>query len=229
MADLADVAAHAEIIAGAKERLDTADRLAALRKALTVTAAEEEAMEKKIERLRGKHCDSVDVVGPGGCTPLMLSCLQGNAVGTKALLELGATPTSEGVCFSSPSFLFFCLSLKYYRILLQHLSCIVHLAVRTRRRLTNVIPPPFFSFLSFWSVLPPRFSFQYLQPTKDVQVLPPCFGGQRWARGNRRDAAGMQSRGREPGIFRRRDNRTLHGVRKGASQGCHVAARSRRG
>ena len=100
MADLADVAAHAEIIAGAKERLDTADRLAALRKALTVTAAEEEAMEKKIERLRGKHCDSVDVVGPGGCTPLMLSCLQGNAVGTKALLELGATPTSEGVCFS---------------------------------------------------------------------------------------------------------------------------------
>ena len=52
--------------------------------------------EKKIAGLIEKHKGAADAVGPGGFTPLLVACMQGDADDVAALLALGANPASEG-------------------------------------------------------------------------------------------------------------------------------------
>jgi len=95
----ADVAAHHGVILAARERHEAVRTLA------TLSAKAEEAtdktcaqlkLEEKIAGLQEKYKGAADAVGPGGFTPLLLACLQGEADDVAALLTLGADPAIEG-------------------------------------------------------------------------------------------------------------------------------------
>ena len=97
-ADL-DVAAHRAVILAARERHEAVRALAIL------SAKAEEAtgktcaqlkLEEKIAGLQEKYKGAADAVGPGGFTPLLLACVQGEADDVTALLALGSDPAIEG-------------------------------------------------------------------------------------------------------------------------------------
>ena len=99
-ADLAaDVAAHHAVILAARERHEAVHALAMLsakaEEATDKTCAQLE-LEEKIAGLQEKYKGAADAVGPGGLTPLILVCIQGEADDVAALLTLGADPAIEG-------------------------------------------------------------------------------------------------------------------------------------
>ena len=49
----------------------------------------------------GKHAKYLNTPGPGGATPLLVACLQGDAALTEALLEAGADPAGEGMVWDT--------------------------------------------------------------------------------------------------------------------------------
>ena len=100
-ADLdADIAASADVVA-AVIRLDAA--LAAAQPGGEGTnnntppsqlASMIESLEEELDLK--KHRKNVNKLGPGGATPLLVACLQGNVADVGALLRFGADPTVEG-------------------------------------------------------------------------------------------------------------------------------------
>ena len=86
-ADLvADATAHRMVILAARERQEVLLALA------TLSAK----AQTKIAQLQAKYTGAADAVGPGGCTPLLLGCVQGRVADVAALLALGADPGVEG-------------------------------------------------------------------------------------------------------------------------------------
>ena len=92
-ADLAaDAAACADVVAASVARQAAA---AALRAHL----ADDPTLLAHVECLAGgmeKHAQNLNTPGPGGATPLLVACLQGDAAVAEALVEAGADPTAEG-------------------------------------------------------------------------------------------------------------------------------------
>ena len=73
-----DVAAHAGVVAAARER-----------HALAHTA-------ERAAELKERYAATIDSAGPNGATALLVSCLQGIVADAAALLGLGADPAAEG-------------------------------------------------------------------------------------------------------------------------------------
>ena len=79
MAERADVAAHRAVVLAARERQEAARALATLSAThdeLDHTRAQVE-LEKKIAQLQEEYKGVANALGPGGCTPLLLVCVQG--------------------------------------------------------------------------------------------------------------------------------------------------------
>ena len=90
-ADLAaDAAARADVVAASLAR-----QAAALR----AYHADDPTLLAHVESFAGgmeKHAKNLNKPGPGGATPLLVACVQGNAAVAEALLEAGADPAAEG-------------------------------------------------------------------------------------------------------------------------------------
>ena len=97
-ADLAaDVAAHRAVILAARIRQEAVLALATLSaKAGVATDDDTLAQQRKIAEMKEKYVGAANAVGPGGCTPLIIACMQGGMANVTALLALGADPATEG-------------------------------------------------------------------------------------------------------------------------------------
>ena len=105
-ADLdADATTSADVVAAA-HRLETAlvaTQPAGEGKNNTPTpqlASMIESLEEELDLK--KHRKDVNKPGPGGATPLLVACLQGNVADVGALLRFGADPTVEGEVWNIP-------------------------------------------------------------------------------------------------------------------------------
>ena len=97
MADLAaDAVAHHDVVLAAmmlKKKQDAVRTLAAVSEWFCATIEKE--LSKDIAQLQKEYTGAADAVGPGGCTPLLLACMQGSTDGVAAMLALDADPAIE--------------------------------------------------------------------------------------------------------------------------------------